>query len=409
MKEYLKTLFQAHYRSIPLEKMIPSNFPNRELAFVLWDKKGMFRHKGFIEGKDYKEELIDQVPRHVYYSAALYKSPWRDKMVEKEYFGCDLVFDIDCDHIDTPCKKEHDTWSCTSCNKEGKGMHPRECKCGGSKFKETTWLCDVCLEKSKTETTKLVDSFLISDFGMDPGAITIYFSGHRGYHVHLEEEAYRELSSEERREICDYITATGIKLSTIGDIGFDLSNKSTRGFTIGDTGWRGKITEYFETLLDQAKKDPGNVYLEKGILDLLDKNYVELKRRIDLGDRNWTVKGLGEGRWNMILDYLVSHARCEIDVPVTIDTHRLIRAPETLHGKTGFKVCEIEREELDKFDPFTDPVVFKGNVEKIKMLDDVPGFRICENKFGSYEKDEEVELPLEAAVFLLCRNVGILA
>ncbi|MFX0098304.1 MAG: DNA primase small subunit domain-containing protein [Candidatus Hodarchaeota archaeon] len=408
MIEYLKTLFRAHYRGISLEKMIPSNFPNRELAFVLWNKKGMFRHQGFIEEKDYKDTLIKQVPRHVYYSAGLYNSPWRDKMEEKDYIGCDLVFDIDCDHIDTSCKEDHDTWTCTNCGKKGKGTPPKECKCGGSKFKEKNWLCDVCLEKSKTETMKLIDSFLTSDFGMNSDSITVFFSGHRGYHVHLEDESYRNLSSEERREISDYITATGIKLSTIGDIGFDLSNTSTRGFTSSDTGWRGKITKNLEILLDQVKKSPEKISLDKNIIDLLDKNHDELKDRIDKESRNWTIKGIGEGKWNRILDYLVLQARCEIDVPVTIDTHRLIRAPESLHGKTGFKVCKIDKENLAQFDPFSDPVVFKGNKEKIKALDDVPEFRIGDNRFGKYEKDQEIELPLEAAVFLLCRNMGVL-
>ena len=53
-----------------------------------------------------------------------------------------------------------------------------------------------------------------------------------------------------------------------------------------------------------------------------------------------------------------------VDTVVTTDLHRLIRLPNTLHGKTGLRVTSIPHSSLDGFDPLTDGIVFHtGQVE----------------------------------------------
>nr|MDO8109406.1 DNA primase small subunit PriS [Candidatus Sigynarchaeota archaeon] len=407
MNDYVKALFQAYYREIQLEKLMPRDLPKRELGFILPDKKGMIRHKAFADTKDYKAFLLQNVPVHVYYSATLYNSPWKDRMDLKDYIGCDLIFDIDCDHIETPCKQEHDGWVCKGCGKKGGGKPPVACpECEGMSFDEKSWLCDKCLAKAKTETLKLVDDFLIGDFGLPPDNMDIYFSGQRGYHVHLEKEAFRRMNAEERREMADFITATGISLSSIG---FLVKSPSITGFTMKDPGWRGKIAVNLLHLLDRIDIDGNVPLLAKEVQDLLRKNKEILKKRLLANDPNWSLEGIGQGYWNRILEYVVRDTKCEIDVPVTIDVHRLIRAPNTLHGKSGFINKKLKRDELDKFDPFNDAVAFKGNDERIKILNDVPRFRIEDKTYGPFKKDDIETMSLGAAVFLMCKNLGVVA
>ena len=42
----------------------------------------------------------------------------------------------------------------------------------------------------------------------------VFFSGHRGYHVHIENEAVRSLDAMARKEIVDYVT--GLRLNRTG-------------------------------------------------------------------------------------------------------------------------------------------------------------------------------------------------
>ena len=77
-------------------------------------------------------------------------------------------------------------------------------------MKKLNWICEECLNVAKKEIIKLIYDFLIPDFNIDIEKMKIAFSGHRGYHLKIEDNDLRTLSSDERREIIDYITGEGI-------------------------------------------------------------------------------------------------------------------------------------------------------------------------------------------------------
>ena len=60
------------------------------------------------------------------------------------------------------------------------------------------------------------ERFLIPDFGIKEDQMNVVFSGHRGYHLKIENEDIRTLSSDERREIVDYVTGKNISLEILG-------------------------------------------------------------------------------------------------------------------------------------------------------------------------------------------------
>ncbi|MHA2472537.1 MAG: hypothetical protein ACXAES_04815, partial [Promethearchaeota archaeon] len=105
-----------------------------------------------------------------------------------------------------------------------------------------------------------------------------------------------------------------------------------------------------------------------------------------------------------------------IDTPVTVDIHRLIRYPGSLHGKTGFKTQKLLLDELDEFNPLDekkeklDPIVFKSkpqNTQKLEILDyNVPPTKMKGQTFGPYNKGERIEVPHHLAIFLLCKEVA---
>ena len=116
----------------------------------------MIRHRGFKDPTALLGAIRDLVPAHVYFSTAYYKDPTAP-MEAKGWMGADLVFDIDADHLDTPCKATHDSWKCKGCGMLGSGGAPKVCpRCKNDRMEEQTWLCEKCLQQAKEETTKLL-------------------------------------------------------------------------------------------------------------------------------------------------------------------------------------------------------------------------------------------------------------
>jgi len=133
-------------------------------------------------------------------------------------------------------------------------------------------------------------------------------------------------------------------------------------------------------------------------------------------DNIWNIEGFGLKNWSTFLNGIISEISIEIDEPVTIDIHRLIRYPGSLHGKTGFKVQELYPDDLDDFNPLNelneklDPIVFKSKkqiTQKLEVLETkVPATKIKGELFGPYTQGEKIEVPHYFAIFLLCKEVA---
>ncbi|MGQ9721118.1 MAG: DNA primase small subunit domain-containing protein [Candidatus Jordarchaeum sp.] len=404
--DFLMNLFGNYYNDNVSKIEPPSNTAKREFGFMFFRHSAVIRHLGFENDEQLKTFLIREAPSDVFYSAASYNQPDMPKMSLKGWEGCDLIFDIDADHIETSCKNEHDKWNCQVCWEIGKGIKPEKCpKCGNSKIEEIKWLCDICLETAKQETIKLVEDFLIPDFGLNETEVSVCFSGHRGYHIHVESDIVRELSSQARREIIDYIKGSGINPELHG-----LQEVGRKRIIVGpDTkgrGWEGRLARYiikFISELDENQIQKEDKSVRKKFSTLLKEkqkvvNY--LTRHPPLWD---AMKNIDINVWYLISERAINMAKVEIDEPVTSDIRRLIRLPTSLNGKTGFEVKPLKLNELAEFDPFSKSQVFKG--EFTVYIIDVPRFRIGEEIFGPYT-NEKVELPLSAAVFLLCKGVA---
>ncbi|MFQ6077141.1 MAG: DNA primase small subunit domain-containing protein, partial [Candidatus Bathyarchaeia archaeon] len=184
-EEFIRQKFAEYYSEHSQSIQPPTSIDRREFGFILFKERIMVRHKGFKDVKEMRRFIESIVPSDAYYSAAYYGRP-EEEMERKGWIGADLFFDIDADHLQTPCRTEHDYWICENCRNTGRGKRPARCpNCGGERLREEAWPCEKCLEAAKTEALKLVD-FLLSDFGFQERDVDVYFSGHRGYHVHVE-------------------------------------------------------------------------------------------------------------------------------------------------------------------------------------------------------------------------------
>lgn len=377
--EFLKNRFQEYYKKNTLE--LPDRFGRREFAFVLFGGKGMIRHISFDKKKKLLSFLSERAPQHVYYSSAYYQIPDAPTMQEKNWMGAELIFDLDSDHLPNA-----ETMS----------------------YSEQ-------LSAVKKEFKKLVEEFLLDDFGFDEKHLELYFSGGRGYHCHVKDPAIFDLDSNERRELVDYITGRDLQDSIIfheqvtgrKQYGghYYPSGKSLKMPTPDEKGWKGRISRGIIDIVDEIKKskDPEKKLKEYGVKEKdAEKLAIELSeeriKRIREGmlDQSKTIRKFFLN--SALRKTAVTLSAGETDEPVTCDVKRLIRLPFSLHGKTGFKVVKIGIDELETFDPLRDAVVFNDDPVTVHLNTSCT-IKMNQQNFNLEEGEHKV--PLYLAVFLI--------
>lgn len=383
---------------------MPYRFTMREFAFVYFDSDGMHRPVAFNTKKEAQQFLKEKAPLHSYYSTAYYSNPGVP-MAEKEWLGADLVFDLDADHIP------------------------------GSE--ELNYIEQ--LEKVKEKCSLLIEEFLINDFGFEREELDLFFSGHRGYHVHVKDSKIFELSSQGRREIVDYITGKGLSLDVIlpsknikvGEYKEIDNLKKTYQLPLKkEGGWRKKTRKLTIDLLErwhsmrkekvieemQEKHGVGSKTAEGLYHDLFEKE--KWKRVIE--DNTLDVfseekRGVNSEKFRKIIEGILEEENVReigskiigsTDEPVTGDTKRLIRLPRSIHGGSFMKVERIDIDELEDFYPLRDAILGTLREKEFELIfQDLPKIEEIEIKDSIFEIKEEMSVP-EYAVPTLITKFG---
>lgn len=397
--------FRTYYGVAVLDA--PPDLTHREFAaFPFSSETLMRRHASFDGEARFREYVRREVPRHVYYSSAYYEFPDHPKMTEKHWLGADLIFDLDADHLRDAAALSY----------------PEQ------------------LRRVRTKVQELYDDFLLGDLGVDPGATQLVFSGGRGYHIHVRDERFRDLTSPERREIVEYILGTGIdavrfvrdrRESSEGGA-VELSDEPSgeaeggrRRRAAGKAfkrlpppdapGWAGRIRRSVDrTLLkwEQEGEEVAAADLLKWDPALTKASAASLARRLVAKGAARQIREQGtldvfKGEPpKEFLTAVLEQARVEIqgetDAPVTTDINRLIRLPGSLHGGTGFRVGRLTREELDAFDPFRSALPFVGPGRTTVRLQEAVDYPFAERLTAA--AGETRELPDAVALFLVLRG-----
>ncbi len=374
---FLRKKFHSYYLRPSIK--FPHRVERREFAFILFGEQGMHRHISFSSKDGLLNYLKRNIPAHAYYSSAYYRDPSAGTMQEKKWMGADLIFDLDADHLPNAKEMSYEN----------------------------------SLQEVKKEAIKLL-SFLIEDFGFSKKEIAIYFSGGRGYHLHVSNSKVIELGSQERREIVDYITGRGLNIYEIAK-----EKKIYKGKFTDKTveirpqagGWEGRIARMLIEFFKKIK----NMDKEKAIEELMKIEGVGNKMAEDIYNalNDERMKRIEKGKLDQATPFkkivkplirkLAISLHSEADEPVTADIKRLIRLPGSLHGKTGLKVTEVRIDELEEFEPLRDAIVFSDEKVKIRML---KPFRIkmMEEEFDL--KEGTASVPEYLAVFLVARKVA---
>lgn len=414
-KRFVRSKFEEYYRRAEIK--IPKDSWMREWGFVLLDqyypaKLVMRRHKSFANKEDLVNYLIENAPAHAYYSTAVYKYPAAG-MAKKGWLGSDLIFDLDADHVISEAE-----------------------------FRKYSY--EDLLDLVKEETRKLID-FLLNDFGFHEEDIELVFSGSRGYHIHIKTEDVRGLGSRERREIVDYVMATGLDMDKfLMDKAVDYGGEELRrchycnkimrwgvcptcgrDTTIligkGDLristleGWgkrllKGLIDFFHEIAEMEEEKGVKELKTIRGVGEGRAKEMIRIAKneavigRMEKGVLN-QIPGFSKSIWQGILaKESVRIMKSESDAPVTADIKRLIRLPTSLHGKSSFGVKPLRIENFDDFDPLEDAVVFSDSPVEISVARD-SSIKMKGERY-KVKEGEIASVPEHVALYFMCRGAA---
>jgi len=324
-------------------------------------------------------------------------------MADKEWLGADLVFDLDADHIP------------------------------GSE--QLNYLEQ--LEKVKEKCMLLINDFLIEDFGIEEKNMELFFSGNRGYHIHVRDDKVLSLSKQARREIVDYITGVGLDLDVIlpyesikiGEFkDIDNIKKAPRLPDKDEGGWRKKTRRLTTDLLkrwnemdkesviedmkekhgvgaktasglyeDLFEKGKWKKILESGVLDV----FSEEKRMVNASTFEKIIEGiLKEENVQEIGSKIVGST----DEPVTGDTKRLIRLPSSIHGSSFLMVKKIDLNSLEKFDPLNDALPnFLTDKEYDIQFEELPEIENISIKNERFDIQKNMTIPEFALPFFILK------
>lgn len=407
--EWLQHEFGRYYALNP--PPMPDRYTRREFGYILWpDRPGpppFVRHRAYSDAEKFRWFLGKRGPHSVYYSTAYYRRPGAMKMLEKEWLGAELIFDLDADHL----------------------AEAETAKARGEEMPLADQLRIV-----KEQFKRLLDEFLFDDLGIAEKDVFITFSGGRGYHAHVMDPGLLGLDAKARREIVDYVTGklpaekgketpdlTGFvwkeAVDTTGYGKFTKAVTRERIHPVTAPGWQGRMTRSLVAALQDrvldAEREDAIAWLTnmdglgaKSAQAFLDEFDQERLDRIAGGvlEQGPMVKRICH---HVLKQQAIPLAKGETDEPVTADIKRLIRLPGSLHGKTGLKVVTLTRDSLNHFDPFTDAVAL--DMESVRFVPrfdnelDLGGERV------RVEAGIEIDVPKSHAVFWAARQQGTVA
>ena len=327
---WLAERFGAYYARA--EPPVLPRLERREFGFGGWERKIEFRHLCFTSPQKLAETLAKDKPLYVSASSAYYEFPDARPMARKNWLGADLVFDLDAP--------------------SGKCASGRAAPC-------SPFTCSDCIRKVRENMIRLVEDFLLADFGLSRQELQISFSGSRGFHVRAYKKELEPLGRDERREIVDYIEGSGLTVDQMmvqEPVAGHPNMYKLSGPTPSMGGYAGKfakrIIRWAEDPITAVSISP------------------KLKKK-ENADR--FIAGVKAGRWS---DVPITHAQdvfrqlfdsvklqvsnqVETDVNVTFDTTKILRMPDTIHGGSGLLAKTIPiGVDLGSYEPMTSALAF---------------------------------------------------
>ena len=367
--KFLQESFKKYYFDHSELIQVIGSASKREFGYQKFNS-GMNRHITIKDNKELHLLLMQNVPSDVYCSNACYTFPSMS-MNEKDWQEAELIFDIDAKDLNLPCRKDHTVFICNQCDiasSDGKQC----CKCSGIKFEKKSLPCKYCINASKTQVERLSE-ILIKDLGVLAENIHVYFSGNEGFHVYVYDSQFQKSSSKERSDIVDYIMFKGAVAESFGMKKIKPKRSDFPDFD--EKGWRGRFAKH----VFGSKSNRSKIITQ--------------------------LTSAGYNSFSGVMSDAFENIGVKIDPNVTIDIHRIFRLPGSLNSKSG--LAKIPCDNLKDFDPYLQACLLGD--DSVKVLADCPiQFSLKNKKFGPY-LHKEINVPIYAAVYMICKKLAKLA
>jgi DNA primase small subunit len=184
--------------------------------------------------------------------------------------------------------------------------------------------------------------------------------------------------------------------------GFSRRNRGPRS-TFAEGGWRGRTGRaIYDYLQSASEKEIKALSLSRNSTKNILKNRDSILDTLVTKHPSNVISFIDPKSLDKLLGSALKLQASEIDTVVTTDIHRLIRMPYTLHAKTGWQVQTISYGQLSNYDPLKSSVIIRGPHVELEFRH-APKIKILDTVYGPYE-EEKAALPLEAALFFLCKK-----
>lgn len=374
----VKSAFREYYFNHINLLETPEHLEQHEFGYVPFGS-GMIRHLSFRNKGDLIATLVRDVPTDFYCSNAYYRFPTYS-MQEKQWLGADLIFDIDAEDLQLPCELNHSYFICTRCSKVSSAKSDVcEC-CKSTALNKTSIPCDKCIFALKKEVRHLT-AVLTNDLGIEEKSVVVHFSGNNGFHIVASDKSFHLLGPEARSDIVSYLIGTNMMTESIGV-------RKGRDRSGGD-------------FLIKFPKSGLSYGWRKLIADRLGIEQASVVKLTNIVQRNGGYEG-----FKAELAKVTKSLGVKVDPQVTMDVHRIFRMPGTINSKSG--LVKMRCNDLESFNPLTDSCLLGDKDVKVKTnISSQINFKLRGESFRLKEKI--LELPLFAAVYLVCKGLAQVA
>jgi len=318
------------------------------------------RYQSFTDQQELERELLKKCPHKIDIGAVYSHRPKDHKTVKSTAFQAqekELVFDIDMTDYD-------DVRFC----------------CSGAEICHKCWPLMVI-------AVKVIDRALRDDFGFQHRLWV--FSGRRGIHCWVCDEAARKLSTAGRSAVAEYLTLVKGGDSQHRKVNLpDRLHPSIRHSV-------NIINKHFNDYIVNKQDLLESEERWKGVLAIIPSDTVRdyLTKDFPKGSntgKRWKIleKRLAEGeQLSLIKSYVEEEIKLQfcyprLDINVSKGVNHLLKSPFCIHPKTG-KVCvPMDPKAIDDFDPMNVPTIsgLLDELDQVEVGEDEQGKRVRDYK-----------------------------
>lgn len=325
--------FSQYYRWLNYGGVQKNYFQNRELSFTLKDDIYV-RYQSFTTQSELEKEMQKMNPYKIDIGAVYSHRPNQHNTVKSgslQALEKELVFDIDMTDYD-------DVRSC----------------CSAADICSKCWIL-------MTIAIRILDRALREDFGFQH--LLWVYSGRRGVHCWVCDEAARKLSVAARSAVAEYLSLVKGSEETVKKVVLsDPIHPFIRESLV-------VVERYFTRYALQEQDILGHKESWNKVLALVPEDV----RKELLQD--FQIEKKPESRWKLITEHakkkqaivkkghhfekeiMLQYCYPRLDVNVSKGVNHLLKSPFSVHPKTGRISVPIDLKELEKFDPFAVPTI----------------------------------------------------